>query len=56
MTTITIEKGTLPQTHFRDIDALVKFMVQWNFERELDEGVENAKKKQTSEYITIYIT
>jgi hypothetical protein len=48
---LTIEKETLPQKYFQDIDSLAIFMAQWNFERELDEGVTRAKLKKPSEYI-----
>jgi hypothetical protein len=53
MTTLTIERGTLPQTHFQDVDDLARFMAQWNFERELDESITAAKLIPTEKLINI---
>ncbi len=54
MTTITIDTPvTLPKSHFRDMDELAKVLLQWKFEKELDESVEKAKKLPASSWQNI---
>ncbi len=45
MTTLTIDRPVrLPQTHFRDMDELVRVLLQYRLETELEEELEAAKK------------
>ena len=54
MTTITLEKSSnLKETHFYDVDALMRALLQSEFEAHLDTRYEIVKNAPKTDFVTL---